>query len=384
MSEPNKQETAKGQEPVVIANDVTKNILNKYGVNSVTQDEIDNREENAGDAGNSAVVDNEQVVDGNDELIDITDAELEALAKADVTEEDLNDLTLEEIKAKASDLINATGDTKVTQEPEKVVISDQYAEQLAQQYPFAKSLKGKTLEEVMEIIQNQNSYITTLEKNKEKAEPDATDDTDNNSQLTKTNGKVTAQDVIKLFDPTRDPEEVAEELNKLLGNRSVDQSTIDKLVEDKLRAVLPNLQGLQQASLEQEKKDFFTALGKQLPEGSNPEQVFEQWKKDNANLSKEEKLALVNNPKLMMKIIAQEHNLKTTSTEKKKIEDGKNKEIKTKTYDNLKKLLKSGRNTSTARFNFPRESSTTQANETEEETPAEQMIGKIVDKYISR
>lgn len=373
MTQDNNQETVKKDQELVVGNSVTKNILAKYEVDVVTQEELDEREQNSANE-NSAVNENQQVT-SNDEVVDITDDDLKILADAGVTEEQLSGKTLAEIKQIVVD--NKPEQVAKSTQDQSVVISDALADSLSAKYPFAKNLRGKTLEEVMDIIQNQNSYITTLEQRKSN-DASANETKSNSQQISQTNDQLTQQEVIDILN--LDPAEATKRINQMImdGSKKVAESVVDQ----KLKEYLPAFNKLQELQVENEKKNFFSVLGGQLPKGSDPQVVFEQWKKDTMNqFTKEEKMALVSNPALMIKIIAKDYNLKKTSTEKNQLESNQNQTIKKQTYENLVKLIKQSKNTgNNAVFNFPRKN-TGDTNLSEEGTSANPVIDKILEKY---
>jgi len=368
----NTQETAKSQETVV-GNSVTNKILDRYGIKAVTQDEIEKREEETNNS-TPAVTNQEQVASNVDESINLSEEELQALEASGIPEEELSGKTMKEIKALALDKLPK----QEKSQEQKIVISDSYADQLSAKFPFAKNLKGKSMDEVMDIIQKQNTYITNLEqqKRKNKSEEIINNNSDNNDE-----GTVGEDQVLDLL--TLKPEEATKRLNALIADKA--GKIAGDIFDQKLKEVLPNIEPLQQASQEAIAKQFYSELGAQLPEGTDPKQALADWKQANTDMSDSEKMALVENPNLLIKLISKEYTLKTNNFDKKKLEEDANKEVKKKTYENLRKLLKNSQNLgSNAKFNVKRKSSEVDGLEGDTGDPAVDMMSKIITRNLNR
>ena len=373
MTQNNSQETVNKDQEIVISNNVTKNILDKYEVESITQEEFEKREQKSTDE--SAVNENQQVNNDNEVVeVDITDNDLKVLADAGVTEESLEGKTLAEIKQIVID--NTPKQEAQVSQDQEVVISDTLAESLSAQYPFAKNLKGKSLNEVMEIIQNQNSYITQLEQRKN---ANVNDQNSNSQQISKTSDEtsLSESEVIDLLNLR--PEEATKKINEMIQANG--KKVAETVFDEKIKNYLPNIDKVNQVAVEQEKKIFFESLGSKLPKGTDPKAVFDGWMAENkSKLSMEEKKALVANPNLLIKLVSNDHNFKTTSTEKQKIEVNNGQTIKKATYENLRKLLKSNQG-SGAVFNFQRTNSNSNDLSRDENAPENPMIDNILKKY---
>lgn len=384
------------QESKVVGNEITKKILSNHGVeNVVTQDELEgNREQKSTEEkpdvvnriDDSAVnKENEQVDNNQDDVSGITEADVEILEKAGITEESLAGKTFKEIKDMANDL-NKEQVTSVenTQDLSKVVISNEEADRLALQFPFAKNLRGKTMDQVIEIIQNQNSYITTLEQQKKSDNQEVDSSNKQNSETEPF--KLTGDDVTKLLDPTRNPDEVAEDLATIIQKAvEADRAKNQMDMEAVVKKAIPNIDKLQETANAQVREQFIGQIQQNLPEGIDAKEVFNQWKVANKNMPKEEKLALVQNPNLFIKTVSDDFNLKRISVEKKSIEETKDKEIKKQTYNNIRKLLKDSQKLGNATvFQFPREHSKSKNLGEQDGTESEKMVGSIIDKWMKK
>lgn len=367
-----KQETVVKDQEIVISNGVTKNILDKYEVESITQEDFNEREQKL--KNESAVAESQQV--NNDEVVevDITDNDLKVLAEAGITEESLEGKTLAEIKQIVID--NSPEQVDEPTQDQNVVISDTLAESLSAQYPFAKNLKGKSLNEVMEIIQDQNSYITKLEQQKNKG---VDEQKSNSQQISKPSDEteVSQSEVIDLL--SLKPEEATKRINEMIKANGT--KVAETVFDERIKNYLPNIDKVNQVAIEQEKKAFFVSLGSKLPKGTDPTQVFEGWMAENkSKLSKSEKEALVTNPTLLIKLVSNDYNFRTTSTEKQKNEVNAGQTIKKATYENLRKLLKSNQG-SGAVFNFQRKNSSSTDLSKDEKAPENPVIDHILQKY---
>lgn len=367
------QETVdtKDQE-IVISNPVTKNILDKYDVKSLTQEEFDEREQKVETV--SAVNEEQQVTKTTEDVVDITDNDLQILSEAGITEESLEGKTLAEIKQIVID--NTPEQVEKPTQDQPVIISDAMAESLSAKYPFAKNLKGKTIDEVMEIIQNQNSYITSLEQRK----PDAvaTDTNSNSQKISNTSDtEISKDEVVDLFNLS--PEEAQKKINEMIEARG--EKVAGKVFDEKIKNYLPNIEKVNAVAIEQEKKLFLSQLSNSLPKGVNSEQVLSDWMKVNKpKLSKSEAQALVANPNLLIKIVSDEYNLKTTSAEKIKNEVDTGQTIKKQTYENLKKALKTNRGNGDV-FNFSRKHSSSKDLSKDETVADNPVVDHILDKW---
>lgn len=367
------QETVdtKDQE-IVISNPVTKNILDKYDVKSLTQEEFDEREQKVETV--SAVNEEQQVTKTTEDVVDITDNDLQILSEAGITEESLEGKTLAEIKQIVVD--NTPEQVEKPTQDQPVIISDAMAESLSAKYPFAKNLKGKTIDEVMEIIQNQNSYITSLEQRK----PDAvaTDTNSNSQKISNTSDtEISKDEVVDLFNLS--PEEAQKKINEMIEARG--EKVAGKVFDEKIKNYLPNIEKVNAVAIEQEKKLFLSQLSNSLPKGVNSEQVLSDWMKVNKpKLSKSEAQALVANPNLLIKIVSDEYNLKTTSAEKIKNEVDTGQTIKKQTYENLKKALKTNRGNGDV-FNFSRKHSSSKDLSKDETVADNPVVDHILDKW---
>jgi len=370
----NSQETVNNDQEIVISNPVTKNILDKYEVKSITQEEFDKREQKSATTEQSAVIEEQQVNNNEVVDVDITDNDLQVLADAGITEESLEGKTIAEIKQIVVDNTKQV-ETKSTQDQD-VVISDALAESLSAKYPFAKNLKGKSLNEVMEIIQDQNSYITKLEQRK--PDTNVNEQNSNSQKISNTSAtEVSESEVVDLFN--LEPAEATKKINEMIqaNGKKVAESVFD----EKIKNYLPNIEKVNAVAVEQEKKQFFSTLGSSLPKGSDPEIVFNDWMKVNKDkLSQAEKQALVANPNLLIKMVSNDYNFKTTSAEKIKAEVNTGQTIKKQTYDNLRKLLKSNQG-SGAVFNFNRKNSSSKDLSKDETVAENPIVDTILDKW---
>lgn len=368
------QETVDTQDQeIVVGNPVTNSILDKYGVKSITQEEFDKREQKP--SGESAVVEEQQVNEDEAEVeVNITDNDLKVLADAGITEESLDGKTVAEIK---QIVIDNTPEqvTKPTQD-QPVIISDAMAESLSAKYPFAKNLKGKSIDEVMEIIQNQNSYITSLEQRK--SDTVVAETKNNSQQISNTSDtEISKDEVVDLFNLT--PEEAQKKINEMIQANG--KKVAEAVFDEKIKNFLPNIEKVNAVAQEQEKKLFFSQLSGSLPKGANAEQVFNDWMKVNKpKLSKQEAVALVANPNLLIKIVSDEYNLKTTSAEKIQNEVTTGQTIKKQTYENLKKALQVNRGAG-AVFNFSRKNSSSKDLSKDEQVAENPVVDTILDKW---
>lgn len=367
------QETVNTDQEIVISNPVTKNILDKYEVKSITQEEFDKREQKSKDE--SAVIEEQQVSNDEAEVeVSITDDDLNVLANAGITEESLDGKTVAEIKQIVID--NTPEQVAKPTQDQPVIISDAMAESLSAKYPFAKNLKGKSIDEVMEIIQNQNSYITTLEQRKSDAV--VTETKTNSQQISNTSEtEISQEEVVDLFNLT--PEEAQKKINEMI--KANGKKVAEQVFDEKIKNYLPNMEKVNQVAMEQEQKQFYSQLGSNLPKGADPQAVFNDWLKVNKpKLSKAEAEALITNPNLLIKIVSDEYNLKTTSAEKIKNEVNVGSTIKKQTFENLKKALQTNRG-SGAVFNFSRKNSNSKDLSQDEQVADNPIVDTILDKW---
>lgn len=389
------------QEPILVT-DATKGILERQGItNVITQEELDKREKDADtntvvntvkDAiSKPAETENKQVKDAevnseSTENIDITEAEFSALSRAGITEEQIleSDGTMAQIKELAQNQLKKEQDegttvkadeSKSSQDLSSMVISDEYAEQLALTYPFAKSLKGKTMEDVMAIVAKQNQYITGLENSKGTVK-DPKDIDNTNSQNDNSDKDLSDEEVIDFLNLS--PEEAGKKLRALM-KKTADAVTADKVAVE-VKKLLPNLEGLQAASNERYETQFYDAIQKELPEGEDATKVVEEWKKVNASMPDAIKLSLADNVELLITTIIKDHKLGLLSKENTKLVDGQNSAVKNQTFLKVKELIKKSKalGVHNGQFNFKRK-------EVVDITGTPQNAGEeLMDKIITR
>lgn len=383
------------QEPILV-NDATKGILERQGItNVITQEELDKREKDIDsntvvntvkDAINKPAEDEGQQVNKaevNDEsIVDLTEAEFEALERAGVTEEQIlgnDDSTLAQIKELAQNQLKKEQDAKPSQDQNSMVISGEYAEQLALTYPFAKSLKGKTMEDVMGILSKQNSYITGLENSKG-VKNDETDIDNTNSQTDKSDTDLLDEEVVDLLNLT--PEEATKQL-KALAQKMAKAVTQEEVAKE-VKKLLPNLEGLQEVSNERYETQFYTELGTGLPEGTDPKEVVKNWKEVNKDMPNESKLALANNMPLLITTIQDSYNLGKLSKENTQLKETKNSEVKKQTYDKVKELIKASKKLGmhNGQFNFKRKNIVDITGEPQ--NAGEELYDKIITRNLNR
>jgi hypothetical protein len=383
------------QEPILVT-DATKGILARQGItNVITQEELDKREKDIDsntvvntvkDAINKPAETEEQQVNKaevNDESIDLTEAEYEALERAGVTEEQIlgnDDSTVAQIKELAQNqLKKEQEEAKPSQDQNSMVISDEYAEQLALTYPFAKSLKGKTMEEVMGILSKQNSYITKLENSKGVQE-DNSDVDKTNSQTDNSETDLSDEEVVDLLNLT--PEEATKKL-KLLAKQMA-KAEVQTEVAKEVKKLLPNLEGLQEVSNEKYEAQFYSELGKQLPEDADVKEIVKNWKTVNKDMPKESKLALANNVDLLITTIAKDHKLGLLSKENTVLNETKDSEVKKQTFNKVKELIKQSKTLGmhNGQFNFKRKNIVDISGEPQ--NAEEELYDKMIRRNLNR
>ena len=369
------------QEPILVT-ETTKPILARQGItNVITQEELDAREKDATtDAGKEKVlntikasVDNpadnkdKQVNDtevntASTENIDLSDEEFGALERAGITEEQIlaSDGTFAQIKELAQTQLKKEQDAgtainKVDDEPSQdlsaMVISEEYATELALTYPFAKSLVGKTMEDAMKIISKQNQHISKLENSTGKVENE-TDVDKLNSQKEQSDLGLSKDEVIDLLNLS--PEDATKKIAELMTKTA--KAVTAEQVATEIKKLLPNLEGLQQQSNEQSEKTFYSALGELLPEGADPEKVVTEWKKVNAKMSNKSKQSLVDDVELLITTISKDYKLGLLSKENTNLIEGQNSEVKKQTYNKLRELIVKSKTLGVhnGQFNFKR------------------------------
>ena len=384
------------QEPILV-NDATKGILERQGItNVITQEELDKREKDVDpntvintvkDAISKPAETEEQQVKkaevNNESIVDLTEAEFEALERAGVSEEDIlnnPDSTLGQIKELAQNqLKKEQEEVKPSQDESSMVISDEYAERLALTYPFAKSLKGKTMEDVMKIVSEQNQYITKIENSKG-IKDDKTDIDNTNSQTDNTETDLSDEEVVDLLNLS--PEEATKKLKVLA--RQMAKAVTQEEVAKEVKKLLPNLEGLQQASNEQFEVQFFTELSSQLPDGVDAKQVMVDWKEKNMSMPNESKLALANNADLLITTVANAYNLGHLSKENTAIKKNQNSEVKKQAYDKVKELIKQSKTfgVNNGQFNFKRKDVVDITGEPQ--NAGEELMDKIIKRNLNR
>ena len=399
------------QDPILVT-EATKGILERQGItNVITQEELDARDKNSTDDDSKAKVINtikqsteksasdeqQQVKDAevnteSKENIDLSDEEYGALERAGITEDQIldSDGTFNQIKELAQNQLkkeqeeSGSSTEKVvdkdkSQDLSTMVISDEYAEELALTYPFAKSLKGKTMEDVMKIVSKQNQYITGLENSKV-VKDDKTGIDKINSQNDNPDLDLSQDEVIDLLN--MQPADATKAIKDLMLKTA--QSVTAEEVAKEVKKLLPNLEGLQQQSNESYEKQFYTALSDQLPEGADPEKVVVEWKKVNASMPDKSKQSLADNVELLITTIADSYKLGKLSKENTQLVNDQNSEVKKQTYSKLKELIVKSKKLGVhnGQFNFKRKEMIDITGEPKDAT--ESLLDPIIKRNLNR
>lgn len=402
--EKRKSDAKVSQDPILV-NDATKGILERQGItNTITQEELDKREKDTkpntvvntiADAISKPAetelkqVDTVKVNDQSKEKVDITEVEFGALERAGITEEQIldSDGTLTQIKELAQTQLKKEQDEGTVikpietkpQDQTPMVISDAYAEQLALTYPFAKSLKGKTMEDVMSILSEQNRHISRLE-NSAGTVKDANGIDKNNSQIDNSDKDLSNDEVIDFLNLT--PEEAGKKLKSLM-KATADSVTSEKVATE-IKKLLPNLEGLQTFSDEQIEKQFYNAVAEQLPNDTDAKKVVEDWKKVNVEMSNKSKKSLADNVELLITTITNDHKLGKLNSENTQLTKDFSSEVKSATFAKVRELIKKSKSLGVhnAQFNFKRKEVVDITGEPQ--NAGEELIGKIIERNLNR
>jgi hypothetical protein len=396
------------QEPILVT-ETTKPILARQGItNVITQEELDARDKNLENDDSKAKVINTikaseksasdegqqvkkaEVNTESKENIDLSDEEYGALERAGITEEQIlaSDGTFAQIKELAQTQLKKEQDEgtpinkiddKPSQDLSSMVISEEYATELALTYPFAKSLVGKTMEDAMKIISKQNQYITGLENSTGKVE-NKTDIDKTNSQNDNSDLGISQDEVIDLLNLT--PEKATEAIKSLMLKTA--ESVTAEQVAKEVKKLLPNLDVIQQQSNESIEKQFYSALGDQLPKDVDPIQVVVDWKKVNANMPKKSKQSLIDNVELLITTISDSYKLGKLSKENTNLVNSQNSEVKKQTFNKLKELIIKSKSLGVhnGQFNFKRKEMIDITGEPQNAT--ESLLDPIIKRNLNR
>ena len=320
--------------------------------------------------------DDELHVVKQDQTVTLTEDDLKALEDAGIDEESLDGKTIEEIKIIAQD----SGKKQVVDETiqEQTSVSEEEALKAG---GFAGNLIGKTSAELLEIINNQNSYIGT--QNEKLANPEKPKevvslnqqnlDTEDSTEK-ETN---TAVDLLHLS-----PEEQEKRLNEIIDKRA--DARAEKILRDS-----PEMESVREQAGKNHMVEFHTYLGKQLPEDvSTPEQaekVFDAWKvavKD--TYTDDELRALAKTPNVLITLISDHY----TINHKQVVEsDSVTKKVVKKsgeqTFQRIRSMLKDAP-AGQAKFNFKRKASEDNESDldSKEGSDSQQMIGRILKGHL--
>jgi hypothetical protein len=357
----------KSQEPIV-GNEVTNKILERYGVDTTTQDKVVESEKESKEE--APAINTIAQVEKDKETVTLTDEDFELLNKAGITEESLDGKTIEEIKEIAQGNKQEQETDTISQDP--IVITDE----MVKTFGFAKNLVGKTIQDVFQAIDNQNAYISTLEQQKAKPVESTNKQTNDNKEVEETSKSF---DLLGLS---------PDEQSKAIDAR-VEQMA-NKIVEEKLAKLIPDIAPIQEQVVQNTVKDFYTTLGTQLPdlpEGVSPEKVFEDWKKREADSMPEDELrGLAKTPNALIKLVAQDYSLRTTTKKVDDLNKTTDDAVKDQSYDRLKLALTNSKNLgSGAKFNFSRDPRNENNDlESDEGTEEQKMIGRIVARNMPK
>ena len=171
-------------------------------------------------------------------------------------------------------LENETPKEKTTAiEPSSFVITQEYANQVG---GFAKSLVGKDLNQVLNMVNNNNSEITRLRNELKTAQTTVKPKVETKETKTKTES-ISFDDFINL--DSKEQKKFFENLKDTTRTEAVDEAV--KLVEEKFGAKLHELEQLSAPLKNQQHKEaekqIMSAIQAQLPENLDVDKVFAIW-----------------------------------------------------------------------------------------------------------
>lgn len=362
------KKTNSNSQEVVEVNSVTEKILKRYGY----QDTPSQESAQKGDEINeslSANASGKQDENSMQENLQLTDEQVNSLIDSGV---ELEGKTIEEIQALVKDSNQEQVNTQ-----DQIIIT----EAMASNFGFAKNLIGKPLDEAFKALDEQNAYITQLQKGKQQKQSDA-------SQSNSTTNKQTQDDLVEEIEAldlvNLTPKEQAEYILKLAKkvNAQKEPEQLEETVNEEVQELTADEQ---KALVEEYRQTFISTLQTKLPEKVDAMTVFNEWKKtEGKNLTPELKVAYANNPNHFITVIMKDYNLRNG----KSIDESKRLagEERVKQAENIKKAFALMKQAGTgAKFNFPREGKVKNNSlDSKEGSSEEVMIGSILSRNLPR
>lgn len=363
-----------------VSNDMTRKILERNDVKSTAQDvkKVDSEKKVDDTDPAKKTETNEQVVK-QEQTVTLTEDDIVALETAGIDEQSLDGKTVEEIKVIAQDA-KTKQEANDNPSQDQITVSEEDALKAG---GFAGNLIGKSPAELLEIINNQNSYIgeqnTKLSKPEEKV-VDSLNQQNLRTEDIKTNTDKKAVDLLGLS-----PEEQQKELAQLIKKEV--ETGIKKGLDES-----PELISARKQYRANELTEFHTSLSNMLPEDiKTPEQakkVFDEWTvSTKADYTIDDLKALAKTPNVLITLISDHYKINNKVTPVVENKDGKTnkavKKIESKSYQSMRTMIKNAP-AGESKFNFKRkavednESDLTSNNGTEEQ----QMIGRILNRNL--
>lgn len=363
-----------------VSNDMTRTILERNNVKTDSQEVIKKDDgEKKEDTSAPAESKDDKQESKQEQTVTLTEDDIVVLEAAGVDEESLDGKTVEEIKAIAQDAREKQGVSDDTSQG----LSTVSEEDAIKAGGFAGNLIGKTPAELLEIINNQNSYIG--EQNEKLSKPRESVDSLNQQNLrTEDTDLEENSEAVDLLGLT--PEDQAKELARIIKVQ-VDAG-IQKGLEQN-----PDLETVRNQARADRLTEFHTSLSKQLPEDiTTPEQakqVFDGWvTATKEQYTVDDLKALAKTPNILITLIS-DHYFKNNKVEPI-VKKGKEvtkvvKKVESKSYQRMRSMIQDAP-AGDSTFNFKRKA--IEDNESDltskEGTEEQQMYGRILQRNLQR
>lgn len=386
MSEDNKEQLNEDGTPIEpelrqddVSNDMTRKILERNDVKTATQDvKKAEGEKEIEKSVEPAKVNNEQVVK-QEQTVTLTEDDVVVLETAGISEESLDGKTVEEIKVIAQDAREKQEADETSQD--QPIVSEEDALKAG---GFAGNLIGKTPAELLEIINNQNSFIGEQGAKLSNREPvvDKSVDSLNQQNLsTEDVDKDADEESVDLLGLT--PKDQGKELSRII-KREVDSGIKEGLDNS------PEMKTAREQNRVNQMTEFHTSLGEKLPEDiKTPEQakaVFDKWvvaTKD--RYTTDDLKALAKTPNVLITLISDHYLINNEATPVKE-DKGTTKVVKkveSKSYQRMRSMIKDAPS-GESKFNFKRKA--VEDNESDllskQGDDSQQMIGRILNRHL--
>lgn len=257
----------------------------------------------------------------------VSEDDLLLLADKGLTDSDLEGKTVEEVAELVKTHKTPEQPTTEQQQPSPVVtVTQEMADKIG---GIAKSFVGKSAEDLLVAMQNQQAYISKLEAEKTK-QPELT--TKEQNAIAKEMGEIDLLDA----DPEEQTKKIADIVSKVTDGKS--KKDIEAIVQKVIRETIPNIEEIKRVATERTTDQFLKEIESGLPEGYKASDEIVHFKADK-NLSQEEVKFYMQYPERLIKDVQEYAQAKDLRKKYNDVLKAKDREIKLKSFERFRSAM---------------------------------------------